>query len=195
MDGRPKIKDVAVGVAGETVINLPAQMHREGIGGTADGALAAKLRTAPSCRPIADQAQYAGHGDLPAELAGLAGRLGRGPMFRLSGQGVKEPLQRLHTGTSSGTYAKGFESDATATYLGPTVEGGDVWALALASAGEAFCRLGQGEGLFQKNVNHFVPRVLFLNKSGYTRKYRLTARCSNCFVPFFVPYSTRRDGP
>jgi len=62
--------------AGETVINLSAHMRREGIGGAADRAWAAELRTTPAHRTKADQPQHLGHVDLSAELTVIDARHG-----------------------------------------------------------------------------------------------------------------------
>ena len=86
MDDGPKIEWVAVGVAGEAVVDLAGEMDREawaGRGVTAgDRAGAAKLGTSTLGGLKAEQVQDLGHRDLPANLVvvdarhgGLVGRV------------------------------------------------------------------------------------------------------------------------
>ena len=64
---RPEIQLIALGVAGEALIDLPIKLDGEvGVGSrwaVEDGTRAAKLGTFPPGRSEADQLQYLGHGD------------------------------------------------------------------------------------------------------------------------------------
>ena len=79
-DGRPEIQCVAVGVAGEALIDLPGKMDGEGAVGSGvaarDRARAAKLRTMPPGRLEADQVQDLTHRDLPPKLVIVDARHG-----------------------------------------------------------------------------------------------------------------------
>ena len=71
-DGCPEIQWVAVGSAGEAVIDLPGKMDGEGTVGsgatTGDWARTAKLRTVPRSRLEADQVQDLTHRNLLSKL-------------------------------------------------------------------------------------------------------------------------------
>lgn len=73
LHGCPKIKGIAMRMAGEALIDLPIKLDGEVGGGSrraaGDWTGAAKLGTFPPGRSEADQFQHLGHGDEVAKLA------------------------------------------------------------------------------------------------------------------------------
>jgi hypothetical protein len=84
---------------------------------------------------------------------------------------IEEALQGFHRSASGRANADRFEADAAASRLRPSVERGDVWPRAFATAGKALRSLSERKSLFQGNVDHRFLACCFLSESDYTQGY------------------------